>query len=143
MRKLVFAAFAALAALAVPAMAAPATVAAQAAPSVGSFCPTGEVARVRVSKLKPGATMAEFEAAVAAHVAWYDKRGYKIDQQIATVMEWKDGAPSVSKDQVMTFARGDNVPRDKQDQAWTDYVAKYRAISDMEFEKVVCMPKSK
>lgn len=61
--------------------------------------------------------------------------------RVAPVLRWQDGAPMVSKDEVMTFATGDSVPREKQDQAWADYVALYRASSDMAFQKVVCMPK--
>jgi hypothetical protein len=40
----------------------------------------------------------------------------------------------------MTFATGDEVPRDKLDKAWDEFVAKYRAVSDLVIDKVVCMP---
>ncbi|MBI1403805.1 MAG: hypothetical protein GC147_11395 [Porphyrobacter sp.] len=132
MRKMMLAA---LAALAVPAAAV-----AQSAEAPAPVCATGEVTRIRMSKLKPGATMAQFEEAVAAHVAWYKTHGFAIDQRIAPVMRWKDGKPMISADEVMTFASGDNVPREKRDKGWTDFVAKYRAVSDVAFEQVVCMP---
>lgn len=130
--------FAALAALAVPALAGSAL--AQSAAPVAEVC-KGDVTRVRLSKLKPGASMADFEAAVAAHKAWYETRGYKLSQIVAPVLVYKDGAPSASLDEVMTFATGDSVPRDKQDKGWGEFVAKYRAVSEIVTEKVVCMPK--
>ncbi|OAN65651.1 hypothetical protein [Sphingomonas sp. TDK1] len=106
-----------------------------------SPCPSGELTRVRLSKLKPGASMADFRAAVAAHVDWYKTHGFKIDQRVAPVLvAGPDGKPTESREEVMTFATGDYVPRDKQDAGWAAYVAKYRAISDMVVEKGVCMP---
>lgn len=106
-----------------------------------SPCTSGELTRVRLSKLKPGASMADFRAAVAAHIDWYKTHGFKIDQRVAPVLVVTPGsAPTESKDEVMTFATGDNVPRDKQDAGWAAYVAKYRAISDLVLEKGVCMP---
>lgn len=137
MKKIVLAA---LAVLAVPAAGMSAAATAQTAAPVAEVC-KGDVTRVRLSKLKPGASMADFDGAVAAHIAWYKARGYKLDQIVAPVLVWKDGAPSVSPDEVMTFATGDNVPRDKQDQGWADFVAKYRATSEIVTEKVICMPK--
>ncbi|UYY77005.1 hypothetical protein [Sphingomonas sp. R1] len=106
-----------------------------------SPCTSGELTRVRLSKLKPGASMADFRAAVAAHVDWYKTHGFKIDQRVAPVLVVTPGSdPTESKDEVMTFATGDNVPRDKQDAGWAAYVAKYRAVSDLVLEKGVCMP---
>lgn len=129
-------------ALAVAALAVP-SLSAQQSPAAGmqSACKHGEVTRVRHSKIKAGATMAEFEAAAAAHRAWYTSRGYKLTMVLAPVLHYQGGVPSVAKDEVMSFASGDNVPRDKQDAAWNAFVAKYRASSDLTFEQVVCMPK--
>lgn len=135
MRKIMLAA---LAAMAVPALAGAAL--AQTAEQAAAVC-KGDVTRVRLSKLKPGASMADFDAAVAAHKAWYEAHGYKLTQTLAPVLVWKDGAPTVSPDEVMTFATGENVPRDKQDQGWGAFVAKYRAVSEILTEKVICMPK--
>jgi hypothetical protein len=64
MRKMMFAA---RAALAIPATAGGAL--AQTAEQTAAVC-KGDVARVRLSKLKPGASMADFEAAMAVHLAW-------------------------------------------------------------------------
>jgi len=130
-----------IAALAVPALGLPHTATAQTAAQIAAVCPKGDVTRVRLSTLKPGATMAQYEAAVAAHKAWYKAKGYKLVISQAPVLVWKDGVPAVSPDQIMSFASGDNVPRDKQDKGWDDFVAKYRAASDLTTEKAVCMPK--
>ncbi len=130
-----FALAATLAVLAVPALAAD-----KPAPTAQSIC-KGDVTRVRHSKIKAGATMADFDAAVAAHRAWYKTHGYKLTMTIAPVLRLQNGTPTIAKDEVMSFATGDNVPRDKQDLGWTDFVAKYRAASDLTFEQVVCMPK--
>lgn len=106
-----------------------------------AVCPGGELTRVRLSKLKPGATMADFNGAVADHVAWYKAHGYTIEQRVAPVLTMDPaGALTESPDEVMTFATGDNVPRDKHDDAWKAYVAKYRAVSDLVVERGVCMP---
>ncbi|WP_017666343.1 hypothetical protein [Porphyrobacter sp. AAP82] len=130
---------AALAALAVPAI--PVAANAQGINPVVALCPAGDVTRVRISKLKPGASMADFDAAVAAHVAWYKERGYKIEQIVAPVYVWVEGKPTIAKDEVMTFASGDNVPRAKQDDGWAAFVAKYRAVSDITIDREICMPK--
>lgn len=126
---------AALAALALPA-------AAGAQSMTTSVCKNGEIARVRVSKIKPNGSMAGFNAAVADHVKWYRSHGYKINQRVAPVIIYKDGHAMASPDEVLTYATGDNVPREKQDAGWKAYVAKYRANSDLESEHVVCMPKT-
>lgn len=127
---------AALAALAIPSMST-----AQTAPAADTVCANGDIVRARLSKLKPGMTMADFEAASAAHVAWYTKRDYQIDMRIAPVLVYADGKIMVSQDEVMTFATGDSVPRGKQDAEWGAYVDMYRKASDLGLEKAVCMPK--
>lgn len=129
-------------AVAVAALAMPAVSAQQpAAPGAPPACRDGEVTRVRHSKIKAGATMADFDAAVAAHRAWYTSRGYRLNMIVAPVLRFQNGVPTVAGDEVMSFASGDNVPREKQDSGWSDFVAKYRAASDLTLEQVVCMPK--
>ncbi|MFO6448803.1 hypothetical protein ACLBKU_16840 [Erythrobacter sp. NE805] len=130
-----------LAALAVPALGVSYGATAQTQAQIAAVCPKGDVTRVRLSKIKPGATMAQYEEAVAAHKAWYKAKGYKLVLTQAPVLVWKDGAPSVAPDQIMSFASGDSVPRDKQDAGWAEFVAKYRAASELAVEQVVCMPK--
>ena len=103
-------------------------------------CAYGALTRIRVSKIKPGGSMAGFRDAVAAHTRWYRAHGYRIDQRIAQVMTSGKGQMQVSPDEVMTLATSADVPRDKRDAGWTAFVAKYQANSTIEREMVVCMP---
>lgn len=105
-------------------------------------CATGDVARIRASKITPTGSMAGFQQAVADHLAWYKSHGFKLDQVVAPVLVYDStGKESSSKDEVVTIATGDNVPRDKRDAGWDGFVAKYRANSTILSEKVVCLPK--
>lgn len=126
---------------AVTALVMPAALAAQSAPAAADACPNGEVARMRVSKIKPEGSMAGFMEAAAEHAVWYRSHGFRIEQTVAPVLTYPGGVPTVSTDEVMTLATGDDVPRDRRDPAWNAYVAKYRANSDLLIKKVVCMPR--
>jgi len=108
--------------------------------SAPSVCKTGDLTRVRLSKIKPGGTMAGFNQAVAAHSAWYKAHGVRLVQRIAPVLITMNGKQQVSTDEVMTFSTGDSVPREKHDAGWDAFVAKYRANSDVEKETIICMP---
>lgn len=109
-------------------------------PRPAAACSQGELTRIRLSKIKPGGSMAGFRDAVAAHTRWYRSHGFRIDQRIAAVMVSAKGKTQPSPDEVMTLATSDDVPREKHDAAWTAFVAKYRANSDIERETIVCMP---
>lgn len=50
------------------------------APAAAPRC-DGEVQVIRVSKLKPSATIADFDKAVAMHMAWYRGHGYTQNMQ--------------------------------------------------------------
>lgn len=102
-------------------------------------CSHGEVTRIRLSKIKPGGSMAGFDQAVAAHTAWYKSHGYRMVQRIAPVLVNANGKQQVSPDEVMTFSSGDSVPREKHDAGWEAFVAKYRANSQVEKETTVCV----
>src|SRR5690348_12769827 len=52
---------------------------AAAAPNPAAACSQGELTRIRVSKIKPGGTLAGFRQAVAAHGAWYKAHGFKLN----------------------------------------------------------------
>ena len=119
------------------ALATPTVVSAQSKPAAG--CPQGELTRIRLSKIKPGGSLAGFKEAVAAHTRWYKAHGYRIEQRIAPVVVFAKGKGSATPQEVMTFATSDDVPRDKHDAAWNAFVAKYRANSDIERETIVCM----
>ena len=114
------------------------------APGSTASCPSGQVTRVRLSTIKPGSTMADFQAAVAAHIAWYKAHGFKIDQRVAPIVAYDPATkqPKQSATEVMTFATGDFVPQEKQDDGWKAFVAKYRAVSDLVIDKPVCMPQA-
>jgi hypothetical protein len=116
----------------------PGAVAAQS--STPSVCKAGQLTRVRLTKIKPGGTMAGFNQAVAAHSAWYKAHGVRLVQRVAPVLVTVNGKQQVSTDEVMTFSTGDNVPRQKHDAGWDAFVAKYRANSDVEKETIICMP---
>jgi len=111
-------------------------------PKPARTCPQGELTRIRLSKIKPGGSMAGFREAVAAHTRWYKAHGYRIEQRIAPVVVFASGKAGTSAQEVMTFATSDDVPRDKHDAAWNAFVAKYRANSDIERETIVCLPAS-
>lgn len=108
--------------------------------STQSACPSGELTRIRLSKIKPAGSMAGFNRAVAAHTAWYKSHGFKLTQRVAPVLVTANGKQQVSRDEVMTLSAGDNVPRDKRDAGWDAFVAQYRANSTVEKETIVCMP---
>jgi hypothetical protein len=107
-----------------------------------SACAQGELTRIRVSKIKPGGSIAGFRDAVAAHSRWYKAHGYHIEQRIAPAVQFSRGKARAASQEVMTFATSDDVPREKHDAAWDAFVAKYRANSEIERETIVCMSRS-
>jgi hypothetical protein len=104
-------------------------------------CSQGELTRIRLSKIKPGGSMAGFRDAVAAPTRWYRAHGYRIEQRIAPVLVFAKSKTGASPQEVMTFVTSDDVPRNKRDAGWSAFVAKYSANSDIERETIVCMPK--
>lgn len=99
----------------------------------------GEVQVIRISKLKPGATVADFDKVVAQHMAWYREHGYKTNvQRVGRIMTSQGFAP----DQVGTIhVNAPGVPRDKQDAGWAAFVAAYRAVSEVTAQHMMCLPK--
>ena len=110
-----------------------------------SLACNGEMTVVRVSKLKPGATLAQFEDAVHDHMAWYRSHGFTQNTQVIGKLVKRDPAtraPVYATDEVVTIHR--NSPMGsavKPDAAWDAYVAKYRKVSDIESEVYACIPK--
>jgi hypothetical protein len=98
----------------------------------------GTVEIIRFSTLKDGATMANFEKAVAQHMAWYRSHGYtKNTQTVASVLT-NEG---ISKTEVVTIHKdAPGVPKEKQDAEWKAFVDAYRAASDITAEKTICLP---
>jgi hypothetical protein len=119
-----------------------ATVAPAAAQNV---CPSGDVSIVRINKLTATGTMAGFEKAVADHKKWYADHGYAKDQIIAApvlIYDRTTGMMKKSPDMILSFHNhSTDVPKEKQDAAWTAYVAEYRANTDIVTETAACMPK--
>ena len=115
---------------------------AAAQPKPAAACSQGELTRIRLSKIKPGGSLAGFRDAVAAHTRWFKAHGYRIEQRIAPVVTFAKGKAAAAAQEVMTFATSDDVPRDKHDAGWQAFVAKYRANSDIERETIVCMSPS-
>ena len=108
------------------------------AQTAGPRC-DGEVQVIRVSTLKGGATVADFQKVVSDHMAWYRAHGFKANvQRVGRVMT-PDG---LAADKVVTVhVNAPGVPRDKRDADWDKFVAGYRAISDITSEQLVCFPK--
>lgn len=112
-------------------------VAAQTAPACD-----GQVVTMRVSKLKRGASMAGFEAAVAAHRAWYRGKGFA-DNRIVIAQVLRGGS-GPSRTEVVTLhvdpPRGGS-EADRASPGWQAFVAKYDAAATIETSKQLCLPR--
>ena len=108
------------------------------APAAAPRC-DGEVQVIRVSKLKPGATIADFDKVVVMHMVWYRSHGYTANvQRVGRVMTPQGMAP----DQVVTVhVNAPGVPREKRDAGWEAFVAAYRTVSDVTSDTLACFPK--
>jgi len=109
-----------------------------------SGCPSDHVTVIRTSKLKPGATMAGFEKAMAIHAKWYADHGFTRDGfKMAPVLVPNTAKNDLVKspDMVMTMHTNSSyIPRAKRDAGWTNFVNAYRAVSVIQTETSVCMP---
>ncbi|UAK23017.1 hypothetical protein [Sphingomonas nostoxanthinifaciens] len=107
-----------------------------------NVCPTGDPALLRISKIKPGGSMAGLAKAVADHSKWYADHGFTADRQvIAPVLVPGPQGPHVASDQVMTLhLHAHNVPQNQHDAGWDAFVAEYRANSEVVSEMMVCLP---
>jgi len=112
-----------------------------AAGAVQAACP-GELVSMRVSKLKPGGSMAGFAEAAKDNAAWYASHGLKADRFLtAPVYEQADGEARPSVTRVMTIHVYGGTTTPKKDAAWAAFVAKYKANSTIESETRACLPK--
>ncbi|MDT7933489.1 MAG: hypothetical protein RQ833_02640 [Sphingomonadaceae bacterium] len=105
-------------------------------------CPSGNVAVVRISSIKPTGSMAGFREAATEHAKWYKSHGYKDEFTIAPLLIYDQATNSLKAvpNKVMTIhARSSQVPSDKQDAGWAAYVAKYQANSEIETTTLVCL----
>lgn len=107
----------------------------------------GDLAVVRLSKIKAGGTMVGFLDAVAAHKAWYRANGFTDNVIVASrliVTDKKTGKQKYSNTEVITYhIRPPAIERITRlgDEAWIAYVRQYRENSDIEKEYITCMPK--
>ena len=102
----------------------------------------GQMLTVRVSKLKPGGSMAGFTEAFKGNAGWYKAKGLPDQFTMAPMMLPSDGAMKPSVDQVVTFhVTGSKAPDHKGDAAWDAFVTKYKANSSIESETRTCLPK--
>jgi hypothetical protein len=112
--------------------------------SAADLCPSGDVAKIRISKVTPSGSMAGIAKAVADHGKWYADHGFTEDRMIFAPILVYDAANktmTVAADQVMTIhTHAHEVPKDRRDAAWDAYVAEYRANSEVASETVVCLP---
>ena len=103
---------------------------------------TGDFVTMRVSKLKPGGSMAGFADAAKDNAAWYVSHGLKGEKFItAPVYEQSDGEPKPSVTRIMTIHVYGLTTAPKHDAAWDAFVAKYKANSSIESETRACLPK--
>jgi hypothetical protein len=103
----------------------------------------GDYAIVRVSQIAPGSSTEEFLKVVETHKAWYRSHGFmnneiyatKILVQDATTKAWK-----YSDTEIMTFHV--RPPREiKVDSEWEAFVKRYKNISDIKSEYIICLPR--
>jgi len=103
----------------------------------------GQLVTMRVSKLKPGGSMAGLIEAFKANAAWYKAKGLTDNSfAMAPVMLPVDGTMKPSVDQLVTLhVNGVKAPEHKDDAAWAAFVDKYKANSTIASETRMCLPK--
>ncbi|WP_419815955.1 hypothetical protein [Glacieibacterium sp.] len=114
-----------------------------AACAIPSTC-DGQLVGMRVSKLKPGGSMAGFADAVRANQAWYASHGMKDDRiTSAPVFETVDKTmkPSVTSIVSLHVYGAGSTETFKRDAAWDAFVAKYKANASIQSETRMCLPK--
>lgn len=111
------------------------------------LCKDGELVTLRISKLKPGGSVAGIEDAIKDHTAWYRNNGVTDNKQVlgrVIAENPADKSASVSETEVVTLHIN---PPDSQalanrgDAAWKAFVDKYRKNSEIVTEKEFCLPK--
>jgi hypothetical protein len=129
-----FAVFACIALLIAPS----ASVHAQAGPRKLPGC-TGIPAVLRTSSIT--GTMAQFEAAVAAHRKWYRDRGITFnDQRVVPVYRMVDTTISIDPTQVMTIHTNPPATNPPRDAAWEAFTKMYADVSKVTSQTVACLP---
>lgn len=107
----------------------------------------GQRVTMRISKLKPGGSRAGFEAAVAAHRAWYRANGATGNALVVAgvLVPVNTGGRRVSTSQFVTLHAdppvGGVTAAQRASAGWKAFVAKYEANSGIESETRLCLPK--
>jgi hypothetical protein len=102
----------------------------------------GRVEILRADKLKPGATLAQFEQAVALQQKWYKDNGYSdvIELASVAVLNPKTKTASTSPTMFNTIhITGDKAPPATKDAGWTAFVAAYNASSTVVLTQPLCV----
>lgn len=99
----------------------------------------GTLEVIRFSQLKPGKTLADFQAVVDQHMAWYRKHGYTKNKQV--VMPVVTIAGTTATEVVSFHTNAPGVPMSEHDAQWDDFVNAYRMVSTVEAMRTVCVPK--
>ena len=104
----------------------------------------GQLVTLRVSKLKPGGSLAGLNDAVRDNAAWYQAKGLTGDKfAAARIVESGKSGPQLSPTEVATLhvLGGQTPPEHKNDAGWAAFVAKYQANSTIVDEMRLCLPK--
>jgi hypothetical protein len=111
----------------------------------GPLCPTGQIAIIRVSTLKPAGTRAGFDKAVKDQIAWYRSHGITSNRIVtAEVIDIHAGSPSLSEKEIMTIHYDPPAATGAQptpDDAYKAFVKEFRDNTDITTEKTVCLPR--
>ena len=105
----------------------------------------GDIAMVRLSAIKPGGTMQNFLAAVAAQKAWYRANGVK-DNEIFAARIVVPSSFEMSDTEVFSYhlrpPSNDRIPN-RGDAAWKAFVKLFQDNSEIKNQYMTCMPKEK
>lgn len=118
---------------------------AQPAVAQSDLCPSAKIAIIRLSKIKSGGSRAGFDQAVKDQIAWYRSHGFTGNRIVeADVLDVAARArPSVSSTEALTIHYDPPTASGQQidpDDAYRAFVKEFRDNSDIEVEKIVCLP---
>jgi hypothetical protein len=104
---------------------------------------SGVIVTVRVSEITEGGSVEKFNAAVAAHLAWYRSHGVKNNQIIAAkVIERGPSGPVYSDKRFLTFHINPPMPQPPHDAGWDAFTKMYADTSKVVETYNTCMPET-
>lgn len=113
-------------------------------PEPASSCPAAtHFTTVRLSRIKPGGSMAAFRKAEADQEAWYAAHKIPDHLFLAPVIARSDGKQAISDTTAMTFhvhLSDRSAPFPAHDAGWTAFVAALKANSDIVTTSHICLP---